>query len=150
MQHCGNYWDQKLSSWLFTTHGRWNWQALLRARNLVLMNVPLHTKSQTFLALILAVSIPPIMAQLQHLKYYPHTVINSVDIVPYVSCLTWPPIAEPWIHRKRPCSWPSKVTIRAIVSKGCRIVHKPHELSTNKEFEFRFSFSEAELILFEH
>ena len=78
----------------------------------------------------------------------PHIVICSVDIVPYWSCPSWPPKATSWIIRKRYCNWPSKETIQLIVSKGCRIVHKPHELSKNTDIEFRFLFSEAELILF--
>ena len=73
---------------------------------------------------------------------------NEVDHVPYLSCSSWPPIAKSWIDRKRPFNWPSKEIIQIIVSKGCRIVHKPHELSKDKESEFRFSFSEAERILF--
>ena len=74
--------------------------------------------------------------------------LNDVDSVGYFSCSTWPPIAKSWIDRKRPSNWPSKETIQTIVSKGCRIVHKPHELSAVVDAEFRFSFSEAELILF--
>ena len=66
----------------------------------------------------------------------------------YFSCPSWPPIATSWINRKRYFNWPSEETIQLIVSKGCRVVHKPHELSKMKNFEFRFSFSEAELILF--
>ena len=34
------------------------------------------------------------------------------------------------------------------MSKGCRIVHKAHPSSRDPDAEFRFSFSEAELILF--
>ena len=74
---------------------------------------------------------------------------NETDQVPFYSCSSWPPIAESWIDRERPCNWPSKETIHDIVSRGCRVVHKPHELSVEKETEFRFSFSEAERILFD-
>ena len=94
----------------------------------------------------------------RHLQYFPHgpaTLINydfadfnEIDSVPYLSCASWPPIATAWIDRERPSNWPSKEKIQTIVSKGCRVVHKPHELSKDKETEFRFSFSEAELILF--
>ena len=74
--------------------------------------------------------------------------LHSEDSVPYLSCSSWPPIANSWIDRKHDSYWPSKETIQTIVSKGCRIVHKPRELSEDKETEFRFSFSVAELILF--
>ena len=73
---------------------------------------------------------------------------HDIDHVPYFSCSSWPPIAKSWIDRKRPSNWPSKETIQTIVSNGCRIVHKPHGRSEEKETEFRFSFSEAEGILF--
>ena len=73
----------------------------------------------------------------------------NVDEVFYYSCPSWPPIARTWIDRERPSNWPSKEIIRGIVSKGCRIVHKPHPKNyTDPDAEFRFSFSEAELILF--
>ena len=74
--------------------------------------------------------------------------LNDVDRVPYFSCSSWPPIAKSWIDRERPSNWPSKETIQTIVSKGCRIVHMRHEQMQEKQTEFRFSFSEAELILF--
>ena len=32
--------------------------------------------------------------------------IRSVDLVLFLSCSTWPPIADSWIHRKRHCNWP--------------------------------------------
>ena len=74
--------------------------------------------------------------------------MNSLDAVHYISCSSWPSIAKPWIDRKRDCNWPSTETIQTIVSKGCRIVNKPHVLSKKRHTEFRFSFSEAEHILF--
>ena len=74
--------------------------------------------------------------------------ITSFDAVPYYSCSSWPPIAKAWIDRKHLCNWPSKETIQTIVSEGCRIVHKPHAMSQDKETVFRFSFSLAEIILF--
>ena len=79
-----------------------------------------------------------------------HNIISlfEIDRVLYLNCSLWPPIAKSWIDRKRPSNWPSKETIQTIVSKGCRVVHKPHELSKYKESEMRFSVSEAERILF--
>ena len=71
------------------------------------------------------------------------------DKVYYYSCSSWPQIAQPWIDRERPSKWPPKEIIREIVSKGCRIVHKPHPSSKDPDAEFRFSFSVAELFLFD-
>ena len=75
--------------------------------------------------------------------------MSEIDKVPYLLCPSWPPIAKSWIDRIRPSNWPSKETIQTIVSKGCRVVLKPHEPSGEDETEFRFSFSESERILFE-
>ena len=75
--------------------------------------------------------------------------LSSFDSVNYYSCSSWPPIAKPWIDRERHCNWPSIETIQTVVSKGCRIVHTPKVLSQGEESVFRFSFSVAELILFE-
>ena len=74
---------------------------------------------------------------------YPDT-----DVVYYFSCSSWPLIARTWIYRERRRKWPSNEIIREIVSKGCRIVHKAHPSSRDPDAEFRFSFSVAELILF--
>ena len=71
------------------------------------------------------------------------------DAVFFYSCPSWPPLAQTWIDRERRSKWPSKEIIREIVSKGCRIVHKSHPSSTDPDAEFRFSFSVAELILFD-
>ena len=92
---------------------------------------------------------------LKYSQHGPATIITNdtfgytqFDFVPYFSCSSWPPMAKSWISRERSSNWPPKETIQTIVSKGCRIVHAPHELSEDKDAEFRFSFSEAELILF--
>ena len=74
--------------------------------------------------------------------------LPDIDEVNYFSCSSWPPIAQTWVDRKRQNNWPTKEIIRDIVSKGCRIVHKPHPSSRDPDAEFRFSFSEAELTLF--
>ena len=75
--------------------------------------------------------------------------VDDYDEVPYFSCSSWPPIAESWICRERQCDWLSKETIEKIVSIGCRVVHKAHERTKERDTKFRFSFSTAELILFE-
>ena len=77
-----------------------------------------------------------------------HSDLLTMDDVFYSSCSSWPPIAQTWVDRKRRSKWPSKETIRDIVSRGCRVVHKAHPCSEDPDAEFRFSFSVAELILF--
>ena len=74
---------------------------------------------------------------------------QDMDLVYFFRCLSWPPLAKPWIDRERRYNWPSKEIIRKIVSMGCRVVQKAHEMTETKEIEYRFSFSMAESILFE-
>ena len=73
------------------------------------------------------------------------------DEVLYFSCPSWPPTAASWIDRTRPHGWPSVETIQRIISMGCRIVHKRHTKSrdANAAVEYRFSFSAAEILLFD-
>ena len=73
---------------------------------------------------------------------------NEFDIVLVFKCLTWPCVAGEWIHRKRQSGWPSQRTIEAIVSEGCHVVASAHDFSHDKDLEFRFSFSLAEIALF--
>ena len=72
------------------------------------------------------------------------------DYVTHYPCPSWPPEAEPWINRHRPSNWPTRETVRRIVSMGCSVVAKPHPLNNRTaNIEFRFSFSNAEKILFQ-
>ena len=73
------------------------------------------------------------------------------DEVLYFSCPSWPPTAASWIDRARSHGWPSVETIQRIVSLGCRVVHKRHTRSrdANAAVEYRFSFSAAEIVLFD-
>ena len=62
----------------------------------------------------------------------------------------WPPEAAPWINRHRPSNWPTRETVERIISMGCSVVPKPHPLNRRTtNIEFRFSFSNAEKILFQ-
>ena len=68
------------------------------------------------------------------------------DFVYGLKCTFWPLQAEEWIHRDR-AQWPSAETISTISSHGCHIVPVGSHNSSLTEFEWRFSFSVAELIL---
>ena len=74
---------------------------------------------------------------------------KQFDLVYYFPCSVWPPQARSWIERERPSQWPSQDTIQRIVSQGCGIVKTAHPLSSDPDFEYRFSFSLAEVRLFE-
>ena len=84
------------------------------------------------------------------ITYIPHDDREpESDEVYYLCCPSWPSIAQTWIDRERRSKWPPEEMIREIVSKGCRIVHKPHPSSRDPDAEFRFSFSVAEVTLFD-
>ena len=70
-----------------------------------------------------------------------------IDLVPATECESWPRIAGEWITRKR--YWPPKTVIDQIIKNGFHVVPK---CSTNGDpkFEWRISFSKAELTLAEH
>ena len=72
------------------------------------------------------------------------------DFVQHYPCTAWPPEAEPWVTRHRPSNWSTRETVEKIVSMGCSVVPKPHPLShRTSPIKFRFSFSNAETILFQ-
>ena len=71
------------------------------------------------------------------------------DFVCHCPCASWPPQAKSWVTRRRVSNWPTREIIERIVSMGCSVVPKPHPESQKPAIEFRFSFSNAELILFE-
>ena len=72
-----------------------------------------------------------------------------MDVVFGFNCSSWPHVADEWIHRSRSSGWPSVETVHTIVSEGCHVVAASHAFSSNREVEFRFSFSQAEVALFQ-
>jgi len=71
----------------------------------------------------------------------------SRDVVDAIWCPNWPEEANEWKRRERRNGWPSPCTVEEIVNSGCFFVAKPHKDSQYDINEWRFSFSEAELIL---
>ena len=74
---------------------------------------------------------------------------DEIDMVLGFKCAIWPPIAGEWIYRTRQSGWPTDRSIKEIVSEGCHVVAAAHHFSENKDLEFRFSFSLAEVALFQ-
>ena len=68
----------------------------------------------------------------------------EIDLVACLHCPQWPQEAQEWATRNRRHGWPSSEMIDEITSAGFHIVPVPHHKSTNKDTEFRFSFSNAE------
>ena len=74
-------------------------------------------------------------------------VIGDVDFVTCLPCRNWPQQAEEWVDRLRPSGWPSKQLIHHIVSGGCHVVPVAHPNSSFPLFDWRYSFSKAEVHL---
>lgn len=68
------------------------------------------------------------------------------DFVYSLRCPFWPSQAEEWLHRDR-ILWPSSEVISIISTQGCHLVPVGSHNSDVREYEWRFSFSVAELML---
>src|SRR6218665_191176 len=69
------------------------------------------------------------------------------DNVFAISCPLWPPEAYEWKTRERLNGWPPADTINAIFKSGCHLVSKPHANNPSDDTQWRYSFSQAEIIL---
>ena len=71
------------------------------------------------------------------------------DFVFGLKCCFWPSQAQEWIDRKRSNAWPDSQLVSAIVHRGCNIVPVGSHTGLSTEFEWRMSFSVAEMMLVE-
>src|SRR6218665_3448865 len=71
----------------------------------------------------------------------------EVDRVFAIYCPCWPNEADEWKTRERPNGWPPKEVVDKVVASGCYFVAKPHKSSPEDDTQWRFSFSQAEVIL---
>jgi len=75
----------------------------------------------------------------------------SVDMVPCVRCLSWPPEAGDWQTRHRKYDWPDSATVDLVVNNGCDVVRVAHRQCRQDEWigksQHRLSFSRAEIVL---
>ena len=70
------------------------------------------------------------------------------DFVYSLKCKFWPSQAAEWRTRERLHSWPSSEMISNIVAHGCHIVPVGSHITDNlRDFEWRLSFSVAEMLL---
>jgi len=80
-----------------------------------------------------------------------HTAQLSIDAVPCVRCLSWPPQAADWPTRHRNYGWPDSATLDRVVSNGCDVVGVAHRQCRQHEWmgkrQHRLSFSRAEIVL---
>ena len=78
---------------------------------------------------------------------YLYPTIPTVDRVPSIRCSTWPPMASTWVSRDRRYSWPSNQLVYELVSEGCDDVPVGHRAVADNRFQWRLSFSRAEVKL---
>ena len=71
----------------------------------------------------------------------------KIDKVFAIYCPSWPSEADEWKTRRRPSGWPPSEVIHQVVDGGCHLVAKPHQSSPEDDSQWRFSFSQAEVIL---
>jgi len=75
----------------------------------------------------------------------------SVDNVPCVRCLSWPPQAADWPTRHRNYGWSDSATVDRVANNGCDVVRVAHRQCRHDEWEsrcqWRLSFSRAEIVL---
>jgi len=80
-----------------------------------------------------------------------YKLVSSVDAVPCVRCLSWPPQAADWRTRQRNYDWPDSATVDRVVSNGCDVVKVAHRQCRQDEWmgkhQHRLSFSRAEIVL---
>ena len=76
---------------------------------------------------------------------------RSMDDVPCVRCLIWPPQAADWQTRHRNYGWPDSATVECVVRNVCDVVPVAHYLCRQVEWmrqcQWRLSFSRAEIVL---
>ena len=72
------------------------------------------------------------------------------DFVFALKCRSWPHQAKEWLTRQRQSQWPSEKQVKEIETLGCLIVPvASHQNMLLRDYEWRLSFSGAELKLIE-
>ena len=72
---------------------------------------------------------------------------DVLDVVGCVWCPQWPKEAKFWPKRPRRNAWPDIYAISEVVRNGCHVVYVQHRACRDDKYQFRLSFSAAEVIL---
>ena len=72
---------------------------------------------------------------------------GEADSVHGLKVPVWPKMAQEWAARRRTAGWPTQELVDDIVAHGCHVVAAGHAKSVHHNLEWRFSFSQAELVL---
>src|SRR6218665_2225791 len=73
--------------------------------------------------------------------------IHTIHDVFSIWCPQWPNEAEDWPLRRRKHGWPTTAIIHKVVQNGCHVVYATHPDCRDDKYQFRLSFSIAEVIL---
>jgi len=94
---------------------------------------------------IQAIHGPALLTDLSHIY------LLSMDSVPCMRCLSWPPPAADWPTRHRYHDWPDSATVNHVINNGCDVVRAVHRQCRQDEWmskhQWRLSFSRAEIVL---
>src|SRR6218665_1017735 len=71
----------------------------------------------------------------------------GIDVVHSIYCPQWPRDAQTWPLRSRNNGWPTSHTISEVVRNGCHVVYVQHRDCRDDTYQWRLSFSVAEVIL---
>src|SRR6218665_1997308 len=71
----------------------------------------------------------------------------GTDSVFCLFCPQWPRDAQTWPLRPRNNGWPTSETISEVVRNGCHVVYVQHRACRDDAYQWRLSFSVAEVIL---
>ena len=72
---------------------------------------------------------------------------TNYDTVSYIRLLGWPSVAQSWISRDRQYTWPSNAVVSEVQRSGCDLVPVSHRDHEHVKFQWRYSFSRAEVTL---
>jgi len=72
---------------------------------------------------------------------------TGVDCVCCLFCPEWPRDGYNWYLPPRNNGWPTSETISEVVRNGCQVVYVQHRACREDEYQWRLSFSVAEVIL---
>ena len=71
----------------------------------------------------------------------------TLDEVPCVCLLGWPPVTKSWPCRDRRFAWPCSAAISEVLLNGCDLVYVSYRDYKHDNKHWRYSFSRAEVIL---
>ena len=73
--------------------------------------------------------------------------LSNVDIVLAIRLLAWPSLAQSWISRDRNQSWPFNAVVSEVQRNGFDLVYVSHRDHKHDAWQWRYSFSRAEVTL---